>query len=381
MSRASNGVGIWINADPFHILELTPDARPEQIKRAFRTLAMRWHPDRNASPEAEERFKLLRSAYELALDKERYQAWKRESGVSESPGTSAQARWSQHSRRGGVPPSSTAQEPDNAERDEAEFEPESEKIDISLEMAARGGVHRMKVRKPQPCIHCHGQGVRHHGHSVPCSQCHGVGRVRGSVSGKRSADGQCCACAGRGYVRESVCHYCAGQGVIENLSEIDVVIPAGVVSGERLRLRKGGKSRREVLLEVQILPDPVWRLVGRDLWAEIPVPWLWGITGGVLELPVLGRVLRIDVPPSAFDALGAGGVAEWRVEGKGFPQRGEAPGGTGGGSGDLCLQMRLVRPRHLKPGEVSNLRDIQGRLDERVSETAPEIAVWQDMLR
>jgi len=319
--------------EPFQILGLQPGAQHDEVRRAYRKLAMRWHPDRNQhSRDSEERFKLIKAAYELAIDPAAYRAWQ---------------------DRQSTAPASTAPEAAPAET----VAPIEQTLELSLEEVARGGRRNIRVDRPTPCRTCAGLGRVALANSIACTRCNGVGRLRGKVF---SAAEKCPDCHGRGFVRETACTECQGKGSTSTETVFEVQVPVGLRHGETLRLARAGGS---ILLRIRHLPHPFFSLQGDDLHCPVPVDVLRFVAGGEVEVPTLDGVIRIPLPSASC-------AAEIRLANKGLPRR------HGKGAGDLVLHLQAIFPKNLAPSEAAQLRLFAASLAGR----APELDEWAKRL-
>lgn len=334
--------------DPFEILGLQRGAVASEIKRAFRKLAMAWHPDRNPTREAEERFKHIKAAYELLLDPERLAAWDAARDEDDSPAAAAQDG-----------------------RDDAAAEPAEAHLTLhlSLEEAARGCLKTISLASEAVCAACDGAGRTEHTHSVACSGCKGVGRVR---SGRGTSP--CAACGGRGYVRVTPCADCGGRGWQEHLRQLEVQIPPAMIPGERLRLARQHRPRHDgaasdLYVAIAIRPHPFFRLDGRDLECEVPVGIFALLAGATIEIPTLAGTQSIDLAPYPRHGL------ERLIPGLGFPGR------HGRGAGQLRLRLTPVYPRRCDEAEHKLLARLHKAMLADAAQAAPELAAWEDKLQ
>lgn len=332
------------STDPFLVLGLPPGAPRDEVRRAYRKLAMRWHPDRNQHSKAsEEHFKHIKAAYEIAIDAAAYRAWLASRAAAPAAGASGR---------------NTAEASEAA--DAAESPPPAsleQTLELSLEEAARGGRRTIRVERRVSCAPCGGSGRVEHAHSIACPQCQGIGRRRGS---KLFSSEPCPACGGRGYVRHVACAVCSGQGSTVTESVFEVLVPVGLRHGETLRLARAGGS---ILLRVAHLPHALFTLHDDDLHCSVPVDVLTFIAGGEIEVPTLAQSIRVPLPAPAP-------AAEIRVAGKGFPRR------HGKRAGDLVLHLQVVYPQDLAPVELAQLRQLADGLASRT----PALSEWKKRL-
>lgn len=348
--------------NPYDILGLRVTASLADIRHAYRRLAMRWHPDRNASHEAETRFKQIKAAYELLTDPQALAAWQASQQQSATAGPASAAA------DDGPPP-------DGAAADAADPVPPArvETITLTLEEAAAGCRRSIVLATPVTCAPCSGSGRVTLAHSRACTACKGCGRVRVA-----QGTAPCTACAGKGFVREVSCEACHGHGRQQGTRAFEVVIPPGMLAGERLRLAGQGDAveladgrvlRGDLLLEILWAPHPLFTVSGRDLRCQVPVSIFQLLLGGELAIPLLTGVGRLPLRPYPAHGL------NYRLSGAGLPGRDGQP------PGDLLIDCVADFPRHLSAEEQSLLARLLVLADAHVAEQSPVLAAWQATLR
>jgi molecular chaperone DnaJ len=331
-----------MEVDPFAILGVSRDSGPDDWKRAYRRLAMRWHPDRNADPDATERFKEISAAYEQLT-------------AADDP---------------------EVVDEDSREADEPEVEPEQAvaraadirlNIEVSLEEAAAGSRKPVHYSRGKPCTTCDGSGEAGMSRTRFCDACHGSGRVH-------DADRvlvRCGDCGGRGLFTERICPDCGGSGRDVDDVSLEITVPPGMLPGDELRLAGQGepgddkRQSGDLYLTLVIQSHPLYRLEGRDLHFTMPVSALAMIAGAVIELPSLTGVFEFPLEP---------GVAErrqLRIPGKGYPGRGKHK------AGDLLVELVPVFPRKLTARQRKSLLQANAALLEDMEEVFPELHVWR----
>jgi molecular chaperone DnaJ len=334
-----------MSKDAYTLLGLAPGVDQREIKRAFRRLAMRWHPDRNADPAAIEHFKALRGAYERLL-----------AGLADDPAPAAEAA----SARGPSPePAPPPEPPRGADR--------REDLALTLE-EAWGGCHKTVQRsQAAPCAACHGSGEEVLRHSRLCSACLGSGRLR-----RGAGLIPCEACDGRGYTKRHACAACGGSGQTGRSRTISVKVPPGVLPGDELRLAgegdkpvSGAGRAGDLRLCIALMPHALYRLAGRDVVLTRPVSALRLLLGGELEVPTPHGTRRVPLPPGSATAR------ELRVDGAGFPaRRGEA-------AGALVVRLEPVLPRAADARLRELLDGVEAELARHPERHVPELAQWE----
>ena len=321
------------------ILGISIDADPAEIKRAYRRMAMRWHPDRNPHPEAAERFKEIRAAYDalMSLDED-------EDSLSADENQTPNSSDSQTVRAADI----------------------RLNIQISLVEAFSGCLKSISYQRAHTCSRCAGTGEYGMSRTRFCAQCHGSGRVRDTSSGLKSCD----ACDGRGFFVERICPDCAGDGKILAEVHLEVKIPPGMLSGDDLRLSGQGQPETDTLaagdlfLTVIIQSDPYFELKGRDLYLEMPVNALLLLAGGPLDvpLPVDGFSLELESGEMVPRTLC---LAE-----RGFPASGKKV------AGDFYLTLQPVFPTQLTAKQKKTLSQLIGLVEESRENHLPQLSSW-----
>lgn len=325
-----------MNHDPHSVLGLAPDAGPADLKRAYRRLAMRWHPDRNSDPAAPERFRQIRAAYEqlAAVDGD---------GGPEMPAPGDQ-------------PASPARKAADIRLN----------LDIRLEQAALGCRRTVEVTRGKPCATCAGSGESGITRTRLCTACHGSGRMPGPGHGLVN----CGECGGRGFFSERICPDCAGSGRKLGRVSLRVSVPAGMLPGDDLRIAGQGEpgtgelAAGDLYLTVVIRSHPLFQLRGRDLRFAMPVSALALIAGDEIRLPTLNKSVLLALDPGPPEAR------EVRIPGRGYPGRGRHQ------AGDLLVRLEPVFPATLTARQRKLLLKANAALMDCGADSLPEIAGW-----
>jgi molecular chaperone DnaJ len=323
----------------YAILGVPRTATPEQIKRAYRRLAMRWHPDRNDHPEATERFKEIRAAYDQLTAGE----LEEEVISGEHP------------------------EPEASEENVARAADIRLNLEISLEEAAAGCRKTVHYARGKPCPTCEGSGEAGISRTTFCEACHGSGRVRDS---QRSLQ-PCTACGGRGVFTLRSCRDCDGSGRETSDVSLKITVPPGMLPGDELRLAGQGEAASpdvlagDLYLTLIIATHALYELRERDLHFAMPVSALAMLAGGDIELPSLSGILKHSLEAGAVE------VRELRLRGKGYPGRGKIP------AGDLVVSLQPVFPQRLDAKQRKLLLQANAALMEKAVDSLPGIAAWR----
>lgn len=327
--------------DPYEILGISPDSGPAEWKRAYRRLAMRWHPDRNAHAHATERFKEINAAYEqlIAVDVE--------DEAESDPDNGAEA-----------PP---------AEQGAARAADIRLNLEVTLEEAASGCRKTIHVMRGKPCPTCDGSGEHGMTRTPFCGACHGSGRVR---DGQRELV-RCGDCGGRGFFSERICPDCDGSGRETADVSLEISVPPGMLAGDELRLSGQGEpgdaecQPGNLYLTLVLRSHGLYQLRGRDLHFSMPVSALAMMAGGKIDLPTLFGTIthELDAGPAE--------KREIRLPGQGYPGRGRLP------AGDLVIDLQPVFPTRLNARQRKLLLQAHAVLLDDAAEAMPEIAAWR----
>ena len=325
-----------MNSDPHEILGVSPGAAPAELKRAYRRLAMRWHPDRSDHPQATERFKEISAAYEqlLATDLPEDEAVAESAEPEERVARAADIRLN---------------------------------LDISLGEAAAGCHKTIHYTRGNACTTCDGTGEHGMSRTRFCSACHGSGRVHDA---KRNLV-RCEDCGGRGLFTERICADCGGSG--RDLADVslEIRVPHGMLPGDELRLAGQGEPGDDELqpgdlfLTIIIHSHPLYQLRGRDLHFAMPVSALAMMAGGDVDLPSLAGMRSISLEAGKAERR------QVRLAGKGYPGRGKNH------AGDLIVELEPIFPQTLSARQRKLLLQANAALLDDATESLPEIAAWR----
>jgi len=354
--------------DPYSVLGVSKTASAEEIKKAYRKLAKKLHPDVNpGDKKAEERFKEVSGAFEIVGDPKKRALFDEFGEISTRPGFDEQkAREIQRQARsgrfgggsfrdfegssgeGGFDPSDLGSmfgdlfERRQGARVRRQNEPASgddaeAAIEVDLRDAVLGAEREITIAKPVRCPECKGTGARPGSRPQTCPQCKGLGEIR--MGGAFSAP--CPRCDGEGKIQEP-CPRCDGEGAIDETVRLKVKIPPGVETGSRVRLPgQGGPGRRggepgDLYLRISVRDHPAVRVQGRDLLLDLPITPAEALAGAEVTAPTFEGPVKLKIPP------GSQSGRKLRLRGRGLPAL--KGGSTGAPRGDLYAVLQIVLP-------------------------------------
>jgi molecular chaperone DnaJ len=334
-------------ADYYETLGLKKGASEEEIKKSYRKLARKWHPDANpGDASAEERFKEIQEAYSVLSDAEKRKQY--DAGGMFGAGAGAGGfRFDPSQFRTNVGSfgdilsdlfGRSAQAGGGAGRQPGrDLETE---VHLSFAQAVNGTEISVNVPVDAQCPTCHGSGAKPGTAPTTCPRCDGRG-VESQGQGMFSISQPCSLCGGRGTVVEDPCPTCHGSGQTHQTKRYRVKVPAGVREGSRIRLAGkgepgfGGGPSGDLYVVTHVSPSPVFKRKGDNFEVEVPISIVEAVTGGTVEVPTLDGTKKIRVPAGTAD----GNVQRLRAEG---PEK-----LSGRGRGDIHYRFRIEVPRSL----------------------------------
>jgi molecular chaperone DnaJ len=330
-------------ADYYDTLGVKKGASDEEIKKAYRMLARKWHPDANSGDEqAEERFKEIQEAYSVLSDADKRKQY--DAGGLGGFGGPGGFRFDPSAFRSGVGSFGDmlsdlfggrgGAAPGRAGRD---LETE---VRLSFAQAMSGTQVSVSVPTEAPCPTCDGSGAKPGTSPKTCPNCHGRG-IETQGQGMFSLSQPCSVCGGRGSVIDDPCETCGGRGLTNQVKRYRVKIPAGVRDGSRIRLAgkgeagAGGAPAGDLYVVTRVTPSPVFKRSGDHLEVEVPLTIVEAVRGGTIEVPTLDGTKKIRVPAGTAD----GSVQRLRGEG---PHK-----LSGSGRGAIHYRFRVEIPKSL----------------------------------
>ncbi|MBI2753289.1 MAG: molecular chaperone DnaJ [Betaproteobacteria bacterium] len=365
--------------DYYEVLGVNRDASDEDIKKAYRKLAMKWHPDRNPdNPKAEERFKEAKQAYEILSDGQKRAAYDQfgHAGVdpSAAAGAGAGAGFSGFGDVfsdlfGEIFGGGRAGRSSVFRGADLRYN-----LEIALEQAAKGFETKIRIPTMAECATCHGSGARPGTQPQTCSTCGGAGQVRVS-QGPFSIAQTCPRCHGSGRMVAHPCATCEGAGRVKHQKTLQVRIPAGVDEGDRVRLSSEGEPGvnggppGDLYVQVHIKPHPVFQRDHDDLHCEMPVSFATAALGGDIEIPTLDGTARIKVPTESQTGK------TFRLRGKGIKGvRSHVPG-------DLYCHVVVETPVNLTERQRELLGEFDAISQRDAARHTPRTKSWFEKVR
>jgi molecular chaperone DnaJ len=365
-------------ASPYETLGVAKNASADEIRKAYRTLAREYHPDRNPGDNgAEERFKEVQAAYDVLSDPEKRQAYDRfgAAGARGFPGGGAGpdmggARFEEFDLGnlgdlfggmfGGGRRGANARRPERGEDLEA-------RVRISFEDSLEGVQVRVPVEAETVCSVCLGTGAEPGTAPVVCPDCGGRGVVS-DAQGLFAFSQTCPRCQGNGAIVEKPCKRCRGSGRERTRKHYSVRIPAGAKTGTRVRLKGKGEPGRnggptgDLFVVVEVEPSPLFERRGSDLVLDVPVTYAEAVLGASVEIPTPEGPVSLKIPS------GTESGKLLRVKGRGAPQL------KGNGRGDLLARVKVTVPKKLSKAEKEALEGYQKISRENPRERFAEVS-------
>ncbi len=348
-------------ADYYDVLGLDRSASPDEVKRAFRRLAMQYHPDRNPEPDAHERFKAINEAYEVLSDPEKRAAYDRygHAGMQGAFGSRGFEGFGPFGGFGDIFDAffGATQTHRRTPRRGNDLQV---RIDLSFEEAAFGVTKQVQVTRTELCSRCNGLRAEPGTEPVRCTACDGSGevrRVQRSVFGQFVNVSTCDRCRGEGWTIPTPCTHCRGSGRERLNRTLEVKIPAGVDDGSQIRLTNEGElgvyggPRGNAYVLLNVKPHPLFTRREDDLLLTLNVNFAQAALGDEVEIPTLEAPHKLKIPAGTQ----SGEIVT--IRGKGIHHL------RGGGRGDLMVHIQVVTPKHLSSDQKKLLKELSKTLD------------------
>ncbi|MCW8129908.1 MAG: molecular chaperone DnaJ [Planctomycetota bacterium] len=352
--------------DYYEVLAIKKEASQDEVKKAFRELAKKWHPDRNPDnkKEAEEKFKEIAEAYAVLSDEQKRKAYDQFGhagmqgmGGADFSGVSVEDIFASFfggaggGRGGSIFDDLFGGAGGDGRYGSAQGASLRYEMEIDLEESAKGVTKTIEIARDELCETCNGSGAKPGTKPTECNYCRGNGYVARS-QGFFTMKTACPRCGGRGETVESPCGTCRGSGRKRKKIRLEVPIPAGIESGTRIRLAgqgepgEEGAPRGDLYVFVRVREHEYFLRRGRDLLIEMPIAFTMAALGGDIEVPTLDGRVKLPVPK----ATQSGQLL--RLRGLGMPDV------HGYGKGDLFVRVVVETPTKLNAEQEELLRKL-----------------------
>lgn len=350
--------------DYYEVLGVSKGSSKEDIKKAYRKLVKKYHPDVNKEPDAEEKFKEVQEAYEVLSDDSKRSAYDQYGHAGTAgfdPGTNGGFGGF---NAGGAPFDmgdifgsifggndfgfDFGMGRNTTEGREDRGADIRYKVNLSFMEAMEGGEFDIKIRRDVACTHCNGTGSETK-KIKKCSECHGTGKVRtvrNTFLGQMAVVGICEKCGGTGEIPEEKCKVCGGLGVRSEEKMMKIKIPAGAYDGMVLRFRGGGNTGRrngitgDLYIEIEVEPSKEFERRGSDIYSEDEIPVYTAVLGGNIKVNTIHGEVKLKIPQGTQPGT------VFRLENKGAPVLGRE-----GRRGDHYVKIRVKIPSRLSRKE------------------------------
>ncbi|ABV88396.1 MULTISPECIES: molecular chaperone DnaJ [Shewanella] len=355
--------------DYYEVLGVGRDTSEREIKKAYKRLAMKFHPDRNpGDKEAEANFKEVKEAYEILTDSDKKAAYDQfgHAGVDPNRGGGGYGGSADFGdvfgdvfgdifgggRRGG-------------QRQAARGSDLRYNLELSLEEAVRGLTKELRIPTLAACDSCDGSGAKKGSSPTTCGTCHGQGQVQ-MRQGFFAVQQACPTCHGRGKIIKDPCNKCHGEGRVEKSKTLSVKIPAGVDTGDRIRLSGEGEAGEygappgDLYVQVSVREHAIFQRDGNNLYCEVPISFSKAALGGEIEVPTLDGKVNLKIPAETQTGR------MFRMRGKGVKSvRSHAVG-------DLLCKVVMETPVNLNERQKELLREFEDTLTGQSKKHSPK---------
>lgn len=373
--------------DYYEVLGVSKNATDDEIKKAYRKLAKKYHPDLNKEPGAAEKFKEVNEANEVLSDPQKRQKYDQfgfagvdpnaAGGFGDMGGFSSAGfddlgdifnsffGGGMGSNMGGGYSQRSARRDTSPKRGQDKYM----RMNVSFMDACFGKTETINISVDEQCEHCHGTGADSPSSIETCPTCHGSGVVitqQRSIFGMVQQQSVCPTCGGTGKKIKKACHVCNGAGYLHKRVSVDVKIPAGIATGQQLRV--AGKGERgsnggpngDLFIEINVLAHGSFERIGKDIELEIPVTAIDATMGCSVDVPTIHGDVTMKIPAGTQDG------ARLRLKGQGVPDI------RGGKQGDQICTVRIKVDENLTKQEKELYQQLQDLQNSGRGDT-----VWQ----
>lgn len=359
--------------DYYEILGVAKDSSEKEIKKAYRRVAMKFHPDRNPDDaDAEDKFKEASEAYEILSDAQKRSAYDQygHDAVSGNAGAGGYGGGNGNFSDifGDVFGDIFGGAGGGRSRGPARGSDLRYNLDVDLEEAVKGTEVKIRIPTLVGCKPCNGNGAKKGSSPVNCTTCGGVGQVR-MQQGFFSVQQTCPNCRGKGKMISDPCNSCHGQGRVEETKTLSVKVPPGVDTGDRIRLGGEGEAgpdggpSGDLFVQINVRDHNIFERDGKHLYCEVPISIIDAALGGELEVPTLEGRVKLKIPEETQTGK------LFRLRGKGVtPVR-------GGSTGDLLCRVTVETPANLTKHQKDLLKELKESF-EKEGNQSPKKTSW-----
>lgn len=365
--------------DCYEILGVARSASAKEIKSAYRSLAMKYHPDRQSgkvSKEIEQKFKEISEAYQILSDPKKRQQYDQFGHQGLEGGFSAGqefgsftdvfgdvfsemfggSRRHRTGKQGGV----------GQAGNDLQY-----KLELDLVQAVQGTKYNLSFKAQSTCGTCNGSGSLSKKAPMACPQCEGMGSLR-QTQGLFTVEQTCPGCRGAGMVLQDPCGSCGGMGRFLQNKKLTITVPAGIKDGDRMRLSGEGESgirggaSGDLYVAVTIKPHSLFSVTNNDLLIEVPIDAITAMVGGEIEVPTFDGMVILKVPSATQNGK------TLRISGKGIADSRSRK------KGDLLCRVRIETPVRLDKKQLQSLHQISETMD--IDSNMPNIRNWRNRI-
>ncbi|WHZ31754.1 molecular chaperone DnaJ [Desemzia incerta] len=360
--------------DYYEVLGVSKGASDDEIKKAYRKLSKKYHPDINKEADADEKFKEIAEAYEVLSDANKRAAYDQYGHASTDPNFGAGGGFG----GGGFGGSGFGGFEDIFDSffgggGRARYNPNAPRqgedlqytLDLEFEEAVFGKQSTIRYNRKQECETCHGDGAKPGTSPVTCSKCSGTGSInveRNTPLGRIQTRSVCDVCNGTGQEIKEKCPTCAGAGHVKDRHTVKVTVPAGVEDGDQMRLSGQGEAGKnggpygDLYVIFRVKPSKQFQRQGAEIYYEAPIHFVQAALGDEIQVPTVHGKVKLKIP------AGTQTGTTFRIKGKGAPRL------RGTGQGDQHVKVNIVTPKNLNSKQAELLREFAKASDISITE-------------